>query len=48
MQTSPQSACTQLPTASGRLTETRRSEDLVYQAVTVAAILMLLGSVWVF
>jgi hypothetical protein len=26
----------------------RRSEDLVYQAVTVAAILLVLGSLWVF
>jgi len=27
---------------------TRRTEDLVYQIVTVAAILVVLGSLWVF
>ena len=26
----------------------RRSDDVVYQIVTVAAILMVLGSIWVF
>jgi hypothetical protein len=48
MQTSPHSAFTQLPAASGSLTPTQRTEDLIYQAVTIVAILMLLGSVWVF
>ena len=48
MQTSPQSACNPLPAASETATPSRRSEDLIYQAVTIAAILMLLGSIWVF
>jgi hypothetical protein len=48
MQTSPQSAYAPVPAASGRSTSSTRSEDLVYQAVTIAAILLLLGSVWVF
>jgi len=48
MQTSPQSACTPLPAVAESTIPSRRSEDLIYQAVTVAAILMLLGSLWVF
>jgi len=38
MQSSPQSA----PASS------RKREDLAYQAVTVAAILLVLGSLWLF
>ena len=48
MQTSPQAAFSQFPADSGRMTQPTRSEDLAYQVMTVAAILMLLGSVWVF
>jgi hypothetical protein len=36
-----------LSSAAARLKSHNR-EDLVYQAVTVAAILLLLGSVWIF
>jgi len=48
MQTSPHSAYNPLPAATSRSTSSQRSEDLVYQAVTIIAILLLLGSVWVF
>ena len=48
MQTSPQSAFSPLQSASDRTNSSQRSEDLVYQAMTIVAILMLLGSVWVF
>lgn len=48
MQDSTQSAPATLPTpAPARLANSNR-EDLAYQAVTVAAILLLLGSLWVF
>jgi len=48
MQSSPQSAPTCLPSAAAAETQTRKREDLAYQAVTVAAILLILCSVWVF
>lgn len=35
------------PSRSGSQ-RSRRPEDVVYQAVTVAAILLVLGSLWVF
>ena len=42
----------QLPTVSHPLQPSRngskRSEDVVYQIVTVAAILLVLGTLWVF
>jgi hypothetical protein len=47
MQSSPQSASTCQPAAAGE-TQSRKREDLAYQAVTVAAILLVLCSVWVF
>jgi hypothetical protein len=37
-----------LPTQRARVAGPRRKEDLVYQAVTVAAMVTLLASVWVF
>jgi hypothetical protein len=37
-----------LPTQRARVPGPRRKEDLVYQAVTVAAMVTLLASVWVF
>jgi hypothetical protein len=37
-----------LPAARNGSQRTRPSEDFVYQIVTVAAILLVLGSLWVF
>jgi hypothetical protein len=37
-----------LPAARNGSQRTRPGEDLVYQIVTVAAILLVLGSLWVF
>jgi hypothetical protein len=34
--------------AAETATQARSREDLIYQAVTVAAILLVLGSVWIF
>jgi hypothetical protein len=48
MQSSPQSAPTCLPTGAEASTQPRKREDLAYQAVTVAAILLVLGSLWLF
>lgn len=48
MQSSPTTASTFTPATTGGSTQSRRAEDLTYQAVTVAAILLLLGSLWVF
>jgi hypothetical protein len=48
MQTSSPSASTQMPQTSPEAANTYRKEDLVYQAVTVAAILLVLGTLWLF
>jgi hypothetical protein len=48
MQPSPQSASTSLPEAPGRMNTPRQTEDLVYQAMTVAAIVVVLCSLWRF
>jgi hypothetical protein len=48
MQPSPHFASASLPAASNSLTPSRHLEDVVYQAVTIASMLMLLGSMWVF
>jgi hypothetical protein len=48
MQSSPQSAPPCLPSAATAETQSRKREDLAYQALTVAAILLILCSVWVF
>ena len=37
-----------LPSPSDDGSRPRRLEDIAYQGVTIAAILLLLGSVWVF
>jgi hypothetical protein len=37
-----------MPPTSAGVTQSRKREDLTYQAVTVAAILLLLASLWVF
>jgi hypothetical protein len=47
MQTTAQNASRSLP-PSRNGSRTRPSEDVVYQIVTVAAILLVLGSLWVF
>jgi hypothetical protein len=48
MQPSPQKAVTSMPQPAGALEQPSQTEDRVYQAVTVAAILLVLGSLWVF
>jgi hypothetical protein len=48
MLSSPQTASATLPAPAGSSAASRRADDLAYQAVTVAAILLLLGSLWVF
>ncbi|HMD77961.1 MAG: hypothetical protein ABSG60_08095 [Terracidiphilus sp.] len=48
MHSSPKTASTFMPATAEGSTQSRRAEDLTYQAVTVAAILLLLGSLWVF
>ncbi|MGP8268469.1 MAG: hypothetical protein ACLQLH_00225 [Terracidiphilus sp.] len=48
MQTSPQSASTSLPELTGVLANSQRQRDLAYQAMTIAAMLVLLCSLWAF
>jgi hypothetical protein len=50
MQTSSPYTCTPLPGAEAHQSESesRRSEDRLYQAITIAAMLVLLGTLWVF
>jgi hypothetical protein len=48
MHTLPQTASDSLPTAVATGKLSRRAEDLAYQSLTVAAMLLLLGSLWVF
>jgi hypothetical protein len=48
MSHSPQSAFQQATSAQRSHATPRSKEDIVYQAVTVAAIMSLLASVWVF
>jgi len=48
MQPSSHFVADPLQQTSNSFTPSRRSDDLLYQAVTVAAILMLLGSLWAF
>jgi hypothetical protein len=48
MQSSPQTVSTSVRTHDGARTEARSRADLIYQAVTIAAVLLLLGSLWVF
>jgi hypothetical protein len=50
MQSTPQSApASHAPVSHDQSrAASRKREDLVYQLVTVAAILMLIGSVWIF
>jgi hypothetical protein len=48
MQPSPQTASASMPKPDNGLGQPSQAEDRVYQAVTVAAILLVLGSLWVF
>ena len=48
MQAPVQSASHPLPLSRNGSVRARRIEDVVYQIVTVAAILLVLGSLWVF
>jgi hypothetical protein len=48
MHTSPQSVSTSVHTPSDAPNGTRTHADLIYQVVTIAAVLLLLGSLWVF
>jgi hypothetical protein len=48
MHTLPQTACNTLPALQGTSPRSRRAEELAYQSLTVAAVLLLLGSLWVF
>ena len=43
-----QSASHSLPPSHSGSRRARRTEDVVYQIVTLAAILLVLGSLWVF
>ena len=48
MQPSLQTVASSIPVPSGEVERSLQNDDLVYHAVTVAAILMVLGSLWVF
>jgi hypothetical protein len=48
MNTSVQSAAKPQLASAFRSAHQRKTEDLAYQAVTVAAILLVLGTVWLF
>jgi hypothetical protein len=48
MQSLPQIACTALPETASHPGHSIKAADRTYQAITVAAALLLLGSLWVF
>jgi hypothetical protein len=48
MHSLPQTAFDSLPALQGTSPGSRRAEELAYQSLTVAAMLLLLGSLWVF
>jgi hypothetical protein len=48
MSSSSQPGSTCLPPSDAGATLSRKSDDLTYQAMTVAAIVLLLASLWVF
>ena len=48
MQPSPNTGCNSLPFEGGRRSDGRRPDDLVYPLVTLAAMVLLLASLWVF
>jgi hypothetical protein len=48
MQVSPNTNLTPVPSLAGRASDPSRRADLLYQTVTVAAILLVLASLWAF
>jgi hypothetical protein len=48
MQTLPLDASVHLPASDAGYMHSRNAEDVVYQGVTIIAMLLLLGSLWVF
>ena len=48
MQPTPQIASNPLPKTRNGFLRNRPVEDVVYQIVTLAAILLVMGSIWVF
>jgi hypothetical protein len=48
MQSSPQAVSTSVQTQGSNSAPAHSRADLMYQLVTVAAVLLLLGSLWVF
>jgi hypothetical protein len=48
MQSLPQSASKTTVTSVGSPKRTRRREELIYEAMTIAAMLIVLVTVWVF
>jgi hypothetical protein len=48
MPSASQSGSTCLPSSDAGTVPSRKREDLTYQAMTVAAIVVLLASLWVF
>ena len=48
MQPSSQTASNSLPTFTCVFTQSQRRDDFAYEAITIAAILVLLYSLWVF
>ena len=48
MQSSPHTASTSLPVQASRTDYSGQPADLIYQTVTIAAMLLILGSLWLF
>jgi hypothetical protein len=48
MHSSLDAASNPLPTSADELQISRRAADVAYQSLTIAAMLLLLGSLWVF
>ncbi|HEY6848417.1 MAG TPA: hypothetical protein VI320_19745 [Terracidiphilus sp.] len=48
MHSSPQSAAVPVQSPVNAATPPGQREDLLYQAVTIAAIVLLIGSLWLF
>ncbi len=48
MEHSPEYLLNQLPSTESALQRPQRSTAIVYQSLTIAAMILLLGSMWVF
>jgi hypothetical protein len=48
MQHSPEYSLNQLPSTEGALQGPGKSAAIVYQSLTIAAMILLLGTLWVF